>query len=194
MEVTHQRTTGPLPAALFADGRLDDLATWGRRLADLGVSPAASGNLSCRSEGGFIVTCTGVPLGEIRPEHWVEVTGVAPLPPGGLRVDSRGFFDPSKDASVHAAIYGHPSAMAVFHLHPNDLEELTVDLGVPTTAAFHPAGTVESVQEIERFLSTHADAAYFVLVEHGIVSWGATIDEVGDAVEHYHGAIAGLRS
>ncbi len=195
MRVTHQRTTLPLPAALFADGRLDDLALWGRRLADLGVSPAASGNLSCRSAGGFIVTCTGVHLGGIRPEHWVEVTGVAPLPDGGLQVDSRGVHEASRDASVHAAVYGHlPEAKAVFHLHPDYLRALSVDLEVPTTAAFYRAGTVESVREIERLLEIHPDIAYLVVVDHGIVARGATIEEVGSTVEKYHRAVARLQS
>jgi ribulose-5-phosphate 4-epimerase/fuculose-1-phosphate aldolase len=191
VEVTHQRTVGPLPEPLRSDRRLHTLAGWGHRLAKLGISPEASGNLSCRSDDGFIITGTGVPLDQIGTEDWVEVIDVGPLSDGGLRIASRGPCEPSKDASVHAAIYGQPGAGAVFHLHPDYLDALSDDLGVPTTASYYPAGTTESVDEIERFLSSHHDAAYLVLVDHGIVSWGPAIDEAGTAVVRYHDAVAG---
>jgi ribulose-5-phosphate 4-epimerase/fuculose-1-phosphate aldolase len=191
VEVTHQREVGPLPEAIRSDRRLHALAGWGHRLARLGISPGASGNLSCRSDDGFIITGTGVPLNQIGAEDWVEVTDVGPLPDGGLRVDSRGPCEPSKDASVHAAFYGQPGAAAVFHLHPDYLDVLSDDLAVPTTAAHYPAGTTESLEEIERFLTDHPDAAYLVLVDHGIVSWGRAIDEAGKAVVRYHDAVAG---
>ena len=190
MEVTHRRAAGPLSESILNDVRLAELAGWGRRLTELGVSPGRSGNLSVRTDAGFLITGTGVPLGTIRPEDWVEVTEVEPLRSGGLRVHSRGPNDPSKDASVHAAIYGRlPGAGAVFHLHPDYLETLTVELAVPTTAAYHPAGTVESVREIERWIEPAT--RFLVLIDHGIVAWGAGIDEAGSTIESYHHAATG---
>lgn len=190
MEVSHQHTSGPLPAAVLDDPRLDELAAWGRRLAELGISPGASGNLSCRTKEGFLISATGVPLNEITPEHWVEVTGITPLADGGLRVDSRGSRDPSRDAGVHAAIYGRVAdADAVFHLHPEYLETLTTDLAVPATAEYRTAGTVESVREIERWIDP--ETPYLVIVEHGIVAWAGTVEEAGAIVERYHRAATG---
>jgi ribulose-5-phosphate 4-epimerase/fuculose-1-phosphate aldolase len=187
MDLTHRRTVEPLAPALLDDPRLSQLVSWGRRLADLGVSPGASGNLSCRSERGFLITATGAPLGGIERDHWVEVTGVTPTPDGGLQIGSHGPAEPSRDSAVHAATYRRrPDAACVFHLHPDYLIRLTNELAVPTTAVFHRAGTVESVREIERFLSDHQQVGYFVLVEHGIVSIGTTIDEAGERVEEYH--------
>lgn len=185
MQVTqrHQRTR--LPPGVTGDERLDQLAAWGRRLSDLGISPAASGNLSCRSADGFLVTGTGVPLGAIDRDDWAEVSDLAQREDGGLVVESRGLQEPSRDAGVHAAIYGRiPDAMAVFHLHPEYLEYLTADLGLPTTASHRTAGTVESVREIERCIDP--DTGYLVIVGHGIVAWAETIDAAGELVERYH--------
>lgn len=187
MQVTHRRSPGDLPASHFEDGRLEALQEWGRRLEALGVAPEASGNLSCRSQNGFLITRTGVPLGEIQREDWVEVTGVTARSDGGLEVESSGNHEPSRDASVHAAIYGRdPGAMAVFHLHPDYLETLSDVIGVPTTERHQLAGTVESVQEIQSFLDDHPDLTFFVLVEHGIVAWADAIDRAGELVEAHH--------
>ncbi len=190
MDVTHRRTIGPIAPELARDPRLAGLAEWGRRLAALGVSPGASGNLSCRTQSGFLITATGTPLAEIQPVNWVEVTSVTPLPGGGLEVSSHGLFEPSKDSSVHLATYRRlPQIDSVFHLHPAYLGVLTEQLGVPSTATYYRAGTVESVQEIERFLDSVTEVSYFVLIEHGIVSIGATIDEAGERIEHFHRSV-----
>jgi ribulose-5-phosphate 4-epimerase/fuculose-1-phosphate aldolase len=190
MDLVHRRSIEPLAAGISADPRLSLLTAWGRRLAELGVSPAASGNLSCRSAAGFVITATGVPLGAIEPDHWVEVTAVEPMHGGGLQVDSRGMFEPSRDSAVHAATYRRvPQASCVFHLHPDYLHELVEHLGVPATGAYYRAGTVESVREIERFLDATPGADYFVLVEHGIVCTGPTIDAAGTLVEQMHRAV-----
>lgn len=185
MELTQRRTPTSLPAELLDDARLVELAGWGHRLSDLGISPAASGNLSCRAGDGFLITGTGVPLGAIHGDDWVHVSGVTPRDDGGLVVESRGPVDPSRDAGVHAAIYGRlPDATTVFHLHPEYLATLSVDLGVPTTSTHQQAGTVESVREIERWIDPNA--GYLVIVEHGIVAWADTVGTAGELVERYH--------
>lgn len=185
MQIAHRHRTTRLPTGVRSDERLEALAAWGRRLSDLGISPAASGNLSCRSGGGFVVTGTGVPLAAIDEDDWVEVSGVTPGEDGGLIVESRGLQEPSRDASVHAAIYGRvQEAMAVFHLHPEYLDTLTADAGVPSTATHQPAGTVESVQEIERWIDP--EIGYLVIVDHGIVAWDETVEAAGELVEKYH--------
>ena len=185
MELTQRRTPTSLPAAVLDDARLVELAGWGARLSDLGISPAASGNLSCRAGDGFLITGTGVPLGAIHGDDWVHITGVEPWDDGGLVVVSQGPVEPSRDAGVHAAVYRRlPEAMTVFHLHPDYLDTLSVDLGVPTTSTHQQAGTVESVREIERWIDP--STGYLVIVDHGIVAWADTVDTAGDLVERYH--------
>ncbi len=186
MKVGHRHDDRPVPEELLDDPRLTSLADWGRRLAESGLSPGESGNLSCRIGEGFLITRTGVPLGAVERDDWVLVSGVEDAADGLVVVTSRGPHEPSRDAAVHATLYGRRAdATAVFHLHVGRLDDLTDRLGVPATATYYPAGTRESMEEIGRFLEDHADARYFVLVDHGIVAWGGSVDESGSLVEEY---------
>lgn len=183
MKIQSRRSGRPLSPDLLSDPRLDRLAEWGIQLAATGLSPDASGNLSCRSQDGFLITATGVPLGEIRAEDWVEVTAIENPDDATIVVQSNGVAEPSRDAAVHATVYRHrPEATAIFHLHVGNLDELHERLGVPATEEFHPAGTTESVAEIERFLDADGEIRYFILVNHGIVAWGETVEEAAAEV------------
>ena len=191
MKVGHRRDDRSVPQGLLDDPKLEQVAAWGKRLAGSGLSPGESGNLSCRVEDGFLITCTGVPLASIEREHWVLVTGIDRSSGGEVVVASRGPAEPSRDAAVHATLYGRcPEASAVYHLHVGHLDELQGRLGVPSTGTYYQAGTRESVEEIERFLDGHPGSRYFVLVDHGIVAWGESIDEAGGLVEAHQQALA----
>lgn len=192
MRVAHRRDPEPVPAALLADPRLEALAGWGRRLAAAGLSPGASGNMSCRVEAGFVITRTEVELADIRVDDWVLVRALERRGEGTPVVASRGPHPPSRDAAVHAAVYRrHPGAETVFHFHVGRLDELHERLGVPRTAHHHPAGTVESMEEIERFFDFEPAARYFILLDHGIVAWGESIAATGELVEDHHRRLSG---
>lgn len=159
-------------------------------MAGSGLSPGESGNLSCRVADGFLITRTRVALAAIEPEDWVLVSGVNRPPRGEVLVESRGAADPSRDAAVHATVYEQlPGAAAIFHLHVGRLDELQGRLGVPATTTYYQAGTRESMEEIERFLTSHPATRYFVLVDHGIVAWGESIDDTGALVEAHQRAL-----
>jgi ribulose-5-phosphate 4-epimerase/fuculose-1-phosphate aldolase len=190
MKVGHRRDPAAVPSALLEEPAVGDLEQWGSRLAEEGLSPGESGNLSCRTPGGFLITRTQVPLGAIQRDDWVLVTGIEHAPDGRVIVDSRGRHDPSRDAAVHAAIYRYrPEADVVFHLHVGHLDELR-ELGVPSTTTYHRAGTRESMEEIERFLAAHPGAAYFNLTHHAIVALGTSAEETGARVESYQQGLA----
>lgn len=187
MKVDMRRRADAVSAELLADPRVERLAAWGARLAGLGVAPAASGNLSFRTRSGFLVTRTGVELRSIGPADWVEVLEIAREPSGGLAVTYQGLHEPSRDAFVHGTVYERsPEAEAVFHLHDGEMVSAGPALGIPSTERFYPAGTVESVAEIEALLTRRPDASYFILVEHGVVAWGRTIDAAGELIESRH--------
>lgn len=190
MKVRHDRDSRPIPHGLLADTRLAELSAWGGRLAAAGLSPGESGNMSCRSGDGFLITRTGVPLAAIRTDDWVLVTEVRRLAHGEVVVNSIGPHEPSRDSAVHAAVYtARPDATTVFHFHVGSLEVLTSRLGVPATSAYYPAGTTESMEEIERFLSYHHAIGYFVLIDHGIVAMGDSIDDTGALIEAHQRAV-----
>lgn len=178
---------GPMEQGHRNDPRLAALATWGKRLDRLGITPGGSGNLSIRTENGFIITRTGVELGHIGPEDWVEVTLIGRDDDDSLKVEYYGEHEPSRDAFVHGTVYGQQTfAGAIFHLHDRDALDASVGLGIPSTERFFPAGTSESVAEIERFLEHQPEARYFALVEHGVVAWGDDVDAAGELVEAWH--------
>lgn len=142
--------------------------------------------MSFRVDDGFVVSRTGAPLADLGADDWVLVTGVDRLDDGGLVINSIGENDPSRDSAVHAAVYrAQPKAAAVFHFHVGSLDVLS-QLEVPATKEWYAAGTTESMEEIERFLALNPDTRYFVLVEHGTVAIGDSIDAAGRLVELHH--------
>lgn len=177
-----------------ADPRLPRLGVWGEKFAQMGISPGASGNLSVRTDDGYLISRTGVELGAIESADWVEVVGMTTEDDGTLAVEYRGEHVPSRDAFVHGTVYARqPEARAVFHLHDSSVLGAAGPLGIPATNAYYPAGTPNSVHEIEGFLDRNPEIRYFVLVEHGIVAWGDDLDAVGELVVAQHRAAAERR-
>ncbi len=178
---------GRLPSGLLDDPRLSRLSAWGARFEGLGISPGASGNLSVRSDRGFIISRTEVELPRVGRDDWVEVTGMVREPDGTLAVEYYGDHIPSRDAFVHGTVYARQAgAQAVFHLHDQEMLGAAPGLGIPSTERFFPAGTDGSVREIERFLDSNPGVRYFVLVDHGIVAWAEDLDSAGALVEERH--------
>ncbi len=182
------RRIGDLPPDLSDDRRLGRLSWWGARLSRLGIAPGAAGNLSVRYERGFVITRTEVELASIEPGDWVRVVDLERRSDGTLEVSYLGDHTPSRDSFVHGTVYRRrPTAQSIFHLHDSEMLERADRLSIPSTDRFFPAGTSESVSEIERLLDRDPEVGYFVLVQHGIVAWGADPDEAGSFVETWHG-------
>lgn len=93
-----------------------------------GLVPNKSGNVSCRSSGGFLITPAGIPYRDLKPDDMVEL---APDGSGGGS-GSR----PSSEWRMHAAIYAmRPDAAAIVHTHsPRATALACAGRGIP---AFH---------------------------------------------------------
>ncbi|HTR51389.1 MAG TPA: class II aldolase/adducin family protein [Kofleriaceae bacterium] len=88
----------------------DDLVTTARRMSDLGLTPGMSGNVSVRSSAGFLVTPSGMPYSELRPEDAVEVKADGTLRPGQRT--------PSTEWRLHRDILGaRQDIQAIVHTH-----------------------------------------------------------------------------
>ena len=75
-----------------------------------GLVPNKSGNVSCRSAGGFLITPAGKPYRDLAPGDLVELPVHGEPPASGRR--------PSSEWRMHAAIYaGRPDAAAIVHTH-----------------------------------------------------------------------------
>jgi L-fuculose-phosphate aldolase len=81
-----------------------------RRLVEIGISPATSGNLSARVKGGYIITPSAMPYGELHPDDLVFM-GEDWTHGGGQR-------QPSSEWRLHRDIYRtRLDANAIVHVH-----------------------------------------------------------------------------
>ena len=88
----------------------EEIVKAARALDALGFMPGKSGNLSCRTPGGFLITPSGLPYAETAPGDLVELAADGALLHGARR--------PSSEWRLHAAIYAaRPEAAAVVHTH-----------------------------------------------------------------------------
>ncbi len=83
-----------------------------RELGRLGFAPGSTGNISARvAREKIAITPSGVPYGELGPEHIVTIDLDGAVIEGGLQ--------PSSDTPVHVAVYrARPDAESVLHAHP----------------------------------------------------------------------------
>ncbi|MDP3879697.1 MAG: class II aldolase/adducin family protein [Dehalococcoidales bacterium] len=175
-----------LRESLPDDAGISRLIRWGRRFDELGLAPATTGNLSFRTDGGFVISGTGVSLGAIAREDLVEVLK-AEVRGDRILVTARGRVSPSRESLLHLRIYDlRPDVRAVFHVHDTLVVDLAVAMGLPTTRKERPGGSQELAKEVNEFLRQHEWLNYFVLRNHGVVALGETMDEAGKLVESAH--------
>lgn len=96
----------------------EEIVAAARALDALGFMPGRSGNLSCRTPAGFVVTPSGLPYAETGVGDLVEVA------PDGAVLGGRR--RPSSEWRLHAAIYAaRPEAAAVVHTHSSKATALS---------------------------------------------------------------------
>lgn len=94
------------------------LADGYKTLGNLGLNELASGNASCRIEGGMLITASGARPEDIQPEQLVKMT---------LSGECEG--RPSSEWQMHAAIYqAYPETQAVVHTHSDHCVALSCQL------------------------------------------------------------------
>jgi len=162
----------------------EGLVAGAQRLAALGLNPGRSGNLSRRWDGGFLVTPTGLAYERLRPADIVHVDAADGF--HGARA-------PSSEWRLHRDVYRrHAEAQAVAHTHsPYATTLACLRRGIP---AFHYevafAGGADircagyatfGTQDLsDRALAALEDRRACLLANHGLVAFGATLE---DAVE-----------
>jgi L-fuculose-phosphate aldolase len=144
-----------------------------------GLVPNKSGNVSCRSPGGFLVTPSGVPYRELEPGQIVELPLEGTPPAGGPR--------PSSEWRMHAAIYAaRPDAQAIVHTHsPRATALACAGRGIP---AFHytialaggdvrcvPYATFGTDELAGQALGGLRGRRAVLLANHGVVALGPSL-------------------
>lgn len=171
-----------------------------RLLAARGWAPAGAGNYSHRlTDGTFAITVSGA--------HKANLTAadVMRIDADGHSLDGR---TPSAEAALHLAVYRlHPDAQAALHTHSIPAVALTRALadheslllkGYELQKAFPGVETHESLIELPIYDNTQdmdalaievasdlivRPAPAFLIRDHGLYGWGASMDEALRVVE-----------
>jgi len=155
-----------LPEEAFDDPRLEELITVGKRLSEKGFCPANSGNLSFRSDSGFVITAAGSELGDLTAASFVLVKDVDI---SRKKVVCAGKVQPSSEAMMHKMIYDARSDVdIILHAHALDLK------GAVTTPKEFPYGTLEFAGSAVEVLKAHD---LVILKNHGFVSVGKNAED-----------------
>jgi len=151
-------------------------------MAKRGLATGSSGNISVRTEGGFLITASGIPYDRIAIEHIIESDME------GTRRSGSG--DPSSEWRMHAAIYTkRPDVRAIVHTHslhataaaialhslpiPHDEGRLFYGDFVPVSDHF-PPGSWELARSVADALGT---GKLVLISHHGAVGVGETLEE-----------------
>ena len=147
------------------DPRATELLSWCQHWAAAGWIAKATGNLSCRTPAGFLITPTGTDPVTLTTADFVEVLGIDEQ---AVRV--AGTREPSSECRMHAGIYSaRPDVTAIFHGHY--APALTAP-GVAITAREIPYGTPAMATETVAALGL---GNFVVMRNHGFVAVGATM-------------------
>jgi L-fuculose-phosphate aldolase len=158
----------------------EQLVGYSRRLLDDGLAIGSAGNMSVRLDGTVIITPSGVPYLDMRPEQICEVglDGSAVSVPAAV----------SSETPMHLAIYAATEAGAVVHTHSPEVIALSsvFDELPAIHYAIHALGGPVRVAPYTRFGSAGlASAAVLaltsrraaILQNHGAICYGATLTE-----------------
>ena len=144
-----------------------------------GLVPNKSGNVSCRSHGGFLITPAGVPYCDLEPRDIVELAVSGEPGAAGPR--------PSSEWRMHAAIYAHrPDAEAIVHTHsPRATALACAGRGIP---AFHymialaggdvrcmPYATFGTAELAETAVRGLEGRRATLLGNHGVIAIGSSL-------------------
>ncbi len=156
-----------------------EIVSVSRALDSAGLMPNKSGNVSARVPGGFLITPSGVPYGELEPKQIVELAADGTSSASALR--------PSSEWRMHLAIYArHPEVSAIVHTHSPRATALScAGLGIP---AFHymialaggaircmPYATFGTEELAANAVLGLEDRRAVLLANHGVVAVGSSL-------------------
>ncbi len=172
------------------DNCINGLIFWCKQFSEIGICPkhekGSFGNLSARTEKGFITTGSGTDHENMKETDFAEVVSVSVLE---KKVSAIGLCAPSSESIMHHAIYSmRPDVNAIFHGHDTEVLKNAEKLGIPVTEKEEPYGTVELMEQAKK-LCMHD---YFILKNHGIISLGKTMKEAGERAVEMHKQVVRL--
>jgi L-fuculose-phosphate aldolase len=158
-----------------------EIVAYGLKLTPSGLSQGTSGNLSVRSGGGFLITPSGTPYEEIRPEDVVQV---------GMDGSHESRQRPSSEWRFHRDIYAaRPDVHAIVHAHPPYSTGLAIcRMAIPAIhymiavsggdsircCDYYTYGTQDLSDAVVRALEGRLAC---LMANHGMIATGATMEQ-----------------
>jgi ribulose-5-phosphate 4-epimerase/fuculose-1-phosphate aldolase len=185
-DVNEAKTSAPIESQLR-----EEICAFGRSLFERGLSAGSSGNISVRTQDGYLITPTNSSLGRL------DSARLSKLDRDGRPISGD---QPSKEAVLHLAVYAkRPSAGAIVHLHAtysaavscmdgldcaNCIPPLTpyfvMKIGRLPLAPYFRPGDPALAKAIEGLATRHNSV---LLANHGPVVSGATLESTVYAIE-----------
>lgn len=201
----------PSPGRTFPDfGRLAGWRMLLHRLRLIGQNPTRYGGLGygnvSRRIGPFDSSLqplrfiiSGTQTGHLERLGVNHYCTVLAADPHRNRVVAQGPVKPSSEALTHAAVYAsNEQVRYVLHVHSPEIWSQTQQLKIPATPHDVPYGTPQMAAAVHRLLRSVdiENCPIFSMLghEHGIVSFGRTLDEAGQILIRYLAlALSGIR-
>lgn len=197
-----ERPRDGAPTVIAFDPR-PDLASLARRFYQRGWMVGTAGNLSARlADGSFWITASGCAKGELEARDFLRVDGGGAVLERG-RPEQR----PSAETSIHRSVYARlPQATACFHVHSIEAN-LVARLCDGDALVLPPLEMLKGFQlwqenprvtvavlpnhlevpriaaELEQRLEVPGPVPGFLIRDHGLTAWGASLTEAFHHVE-----------
>jgi len=167
------------------------IVRFGRSMFERGLTFGSSGNISARTEGGWLMTPTNVALDRLDPARLSKLDGDGKLVSGDA---------PTKEAFLHIAMYRErAAAKAVVHLHStysvavSCLADVDADDVLPPVTAYYvmrvgslplvpyyPPGDLDLAESVRKLAGKHHAV---LLANHGPVVAGDSLEATVNAIE-----------
>lgn len=173
-----------------------ELADFGKKLAQMELLPATSGNLSIRAGGSIKISLSGLDKANLGPEDYVEIDF-------GANIIKDFDKKASAEALLHCVLYEfYPDIQAVFHVHSQsaviiskifgsnsefyleDYELLKALDGIfshkhkELIPIFANSQNIKSLAEdVKQFLAIKSDIHAYIIEGHGLYVWGKSCQE-----------------
>jgi L-fuculose-phosphate aldolase len=146
-----------------------------------GINQGTSGNVSVRTDEGFLITASGIPYKKMKPHHVVEMD---------LEGGYRGDYLPSTEWRMHLDIFkARPEAKAIVHVHSiyatalaclrKDIPSFHYMIGIAGGDSLRVSDYAEfGTQELsDTMLKAMEGRSGCLLANHGQICFGDTLDK-----------------
>ena len=152
-----------------------------RKMNEMGINQGTSGNVSARTEDGFLITASGIPYDIMDDQHIVEMD---------LDGGYYGKYLPSTEWRMHMDIFkARPEAGAIVHTHSiyatalatlrRDIPPFHYMIGVTGGSSLRVSDYAEfGTQALsDTMLAALKDRSACLLANHGQIAFGANLDK-----------------